>query len=531
MEVPFPLLQAWPSSPRSISSSSLAHLQAAEFLYETRLFPEPVYTFKHALTHEVAYGSLLQERRRVLHARIVEALEALAPERVAEQVDRLAHHALRGEVWDKAVTYCQQAGARALDRAAFREAVASFEQALQALAHLPEHSDTRGLAIDLRLALGGPLSALGEHGRHLALLGEAEALARALDDRARLGRVLAGMAQVRRVTGDHDGAIAVGRQALALAADALGDSALQMRASYRLGQAYYAIGDFGRAAELLRRSVEAADRESGTPRTDMRIQSQAWLARTLGALGAFAEGRRHGEEALRLATLAGRGNTPIIAHACLGHLYLAQGDLEHAIRVLEPGLALCRASGKRDWFASDRGEPGLCLCAPGAPRGGACAAGGGDQRKSPHGRAARSCLPGRLAQRGLSSGGTRRGGLAARAPGARPGPAAQGTRERGARAAPAWRCPCPRRSPRCRTGRSALPAGSGPGRGTRYAPAPGALPPWSRPPVRQDRPREQARAALSAAIDLYRAMEMTFWLPQAEAALAQVRAGDNTPAE
>ena len=80
----------------------------------------------------------------------------------------------------------------------------------------------------------------------------------------------------------------------------------------------------------------------------MRIRSQAWLARTLGALGAFAEGRRRGEEALRLATLEGRGATPSIAHGCLGDLYLAQGDLEHAMRVLEPGLALCRASGDRD---------------------------------------------------------------------------------------------------------------------------------------------------------------------------------------
>ena len=157
-DVPFALLRAIADVPEAVLHRGLAHLQAAEFLYETRLFPEPEYTFKHALTHEVAYGSLLLERRRVLHARLVEALEALAPERVAEQVERLAHHALRGEVWDKAVTYCQQAGARAYDRAAFREAVASFEQALQALAHLPEDGDTRGLAIELRLALGGSLS-------------------------------------------------------------------------------------------------------------------------------------------------------------------------------------------------------------------------------------------------------------------------------------------------------------------------------------------------------------------------------------
>src|SRR6516225_10036596 len=78
--------------------------------------------------------------------------------------------------------------------------------------------------------------------------------------------------------------------------------------------------------------------------------SQASLAWPLSALGAFAEGRRHGEEALRLATLDGRGQEPSAARALLGHLYLTQGDLEHAIQVLEPGLALCRASGNRNFF-------------------------------------------------------------------------------------------------------------------------------------------------------------------------------------
>src|SRR5262249_25678359 len=89
MEVPVPLLQAITEWPEAMLQQGLAHLQAAEFLYETHRFPEHVYTFKHALTHEVAYGSLLLERRRGLHARIVEALEALAPERVAAQVERL----------------------------------------------------------------------------------------------------------------------------------------------------------------------------------------------------------------------------------------------------------------------------------------------------------------------------------------------------------------------------------------------------------------------------------------------------------
>src|SRR5262249_44558868 len=161
--------------------------------------------------------------------------------RLAEQVERLAHHAVRGEVWDKAVTYGQQAGARAWGRAAFRESVVYSEQARQALAHLPEDGDTQVLAIEIRLALGNPLTQLGENGRHLALLGEAEALALALDDGARLGRVLARKSFVLRETGDYDGAMAAGRQALALAA-ALGDSALQMEASHRLGQGYCSLG-------------------------------------------------------------------------------------------------------------------------------------------------------------------------------------------------------------------------------------------------------------------------------------------------
>ena len=167
-EVPLPLLQAIAEVPEAVLQRGLAHLQAAEFLYETRLFPERVYTFKHALTHEVAYGSLLQERRRALHARIVAALEALAGDRVAEQVERLAHHALRGEVWDKALAYCRQAGEKALARSAHREAVGYFEQALSALTHLPEQRDTREQAIDLRLALRTALRPSGDLERILA---------------------------------------------------------------------------------------------------------------------------------------------------------------------------------------------------------------------------------------------------------------------------------------------------------------------------------------------------------------------------
>jgi predicted ATPase len=160
----------------------LAHLQAAEFLYETRLFPEREFTFKHALTHEVAYSGLLQERRRGLHARIVEELEALSVERLAEQVDRLAHHAVRGEVWDKALSYCRQAGARAVAGSAHHEAVRYFEQALAALAQLPERRDRLEQAIDLRCDLRNALLPLGEQVRMVDHLRAAEAPAELVQD-------------------------------------------------------------------------------------------------------------------------------------------------------------------------------------------------------------------------------------------------------------------------------------------------------------------------------------------------------------
>jgi DNA-binding winged helix-turn-helix (wHTH) protein/tetratricopeptide (TPR) repeat protein/class 3 adenylate cyclase len=521
MEIPFTLLQALAERSEAELRRSLAHLQAVEFLYETSFFPESVYTFKHALTHEVAYSSLLLERRRALHARIVEALEALAGDRVVEQVERLAYHAPQGEVWDKAVTYCGQTGARAYDRAAFREAVAYYEQALQALAHLPEDDDTRVMAIELRLVLGHPLTSLGEYGRGLVLYREAEALARALDDRARLGRVLAHMGTVLRITGDLAGAMAVGRQALKLAAE-LGDSALQVQSSFNLGQVYYVIGDFSQAAELLRWTVKAVDREAGTRRTEVRIASQTWLAWTLSALGAFAEGQRHGEEALRLATLEGRGSLPIVAHVCLGYLYLAQGDLEHAIRVFEQGLALCRASGDRSWLQGITAGLGTASALQGRLAQGRALLEEAVSESIRIGvlqglasRVARLSEVCRLAGRGEEAWQHARQALdLARQQKAR-GDEAFALRQLGAVQAHAALPDVAQAEAHYHQalaladelGMRPLVAHCQRGLGTLYA-ATGQ--------------REQARTALATAIEMYRAMDMTFWLPETEAALAQV---------
>jgi tetratricopeptide (TPR) repeat protein len=522
-EVPLPLLQRLVGLPDDVLHRGLAHLQGREFLYETHLFPEHAYTFKHALTREVAYGSLLHERRRALHHQIVEALEALYPDRLGEYAEHLAHHALQGVVWEKAVSYCHQAGEKAKNSGAVREAVTYCEQALDALGHLPEHSDAGVLAIEVHHRIGDVLSLVGEHARSLALLGEAAARARQLDDRARLGGVLSTMVTVRIIVGDVEGALAAGQEALELAA-MLKDPALHVHASYRLGQLYASIGGYRRAAEVLRGNVAALARS--TP-SDMRlwcIKSQAWLAEVLGMLGEFAEGRRHGEEAHRLAMGDGQWyNAPFAIHARLGCLYLSQGDLEAAIRVFEEGLALCRTSGNRAplwaivgglgeaYVHTGRLDEGLALLEE-AHRDDLRTGALGAQYVS-HLRqlSAVYLLAGRCdeawqhACQAFDLGREQK----------LRGEEAHALFQLGAVHAHASPPDVQQAEPHYREalmlagelGMRPLQAHCHRGLGTLYA--------------QTGRP-EQASAALTTAIALYRAMEMTFWLPQAEAALAAV---------
>ena len=118
------------------------------------------YTFKHALTHEVAYGGVLQERRRALHATILEALERLHGDRLGEHAEVLAHHAVQAGVAAKAVRYLREAGTKAVARSANREAVGFLERALALLTELPQTPQTLSDALDIRIALGPPLIAV-----------------------------------------------------------------------------------------------------------------------------------------------------------------------------------------------------------------------------------------------------------------------------------------------------------------------------------------------------------------------------------
>ena len=344
-EVPLPLLQGIAELSEEVLHRGLAQLQAAEFLYETRLFPDHAYTFKHALTHEVAYSSLLQEQRRLLHARIVEALEGLAGDRVAEQAERLAQHALRGEVWDKALAYGWQAGEKAMERSAYDEAVGYLEQALSALPHLSERRDIRGPAIDLRIALRHALFPSGDLGRILTYLREAESLAAALGDACRLGHVSLFLSSHFWHMGTHGPAIAAARRAR-VAATTGGEAVLHAMAHHYLGRVSHDLGAYQQAIAYLERAVASLDKarhhESfGFPFLPA-VLSYSWLVECHAELGTFAAGRTLGEAGLRIAETVAHPLSLMYADRGIGLLALRQGDLSTALPRLERAVSLCQ---------------------------------------------------------------------------------------------------------------------------------------------------------------------------------------------
>ena len=345
-DVPYRLLQAIADLPDALLRKGLSDLQAAEFLYETSLYPDLEYTFKHALTHEVAYGSMLQERRRTLHTRIVEAIERLYAERLDDQVERLAHHAFRAEVWDKALAYLRQAGERAAARSAHREAVAHLEQAIVAAEHLPDHVEALRTQVDLRILLRSSLYPLGEHERIRHHLRVGEELAARLGDRLRVGRMVAFQAHIAWSTGETLRAIERASEALGVG-EAEQDPALTALARFFLGQACHANGDYRRGVQILSSTVESLsgdlERERFGMSLPVSVVVRVWLALCHAGLGEFASGIGRASEALRISDALGQQPySDFHARWGLGLVHLLKADLDDATASLEHALRVAR---------------------------------------------------------------------------------------------------------------------------------------------------------------------------------------------
>jgi class 3 adenylate cyclase/tetratricopeptide (TPR) repeat protein len=348
-DVPFVLLQAIAELPEDALRRALDRLQAAEFVYETGLFPDLEYSFKHALTHEVAYGGLLQERRRELHARIVDAIETLHHDRQGEEIERLAHHAVRGELRERALRYLREAGVKAAARSALQDARSWFEQALGVLEALPESRSTLVETFEIRLELRSVLHILGEVRRGLECLREAETFAERLNDDRRRVRALAAITHAHSHLGELHEALLTGTRGLDIARRT-GDLTLRILMTTYLEQAHYFRGDYERVVELATDNLAALPAHSdyeffGAP-MPIAIFERYRLLQSFFELGRFAEAARYAAEALQLAE-----SMPMPREYTVGSVYVAasalhrlKGDWAKACAQVEHAIAIWRAA-------------------------------------------------------------------------------------------------------------------------------------------------------------------------------------------
>ncbi|HEV8615198.1 MAG TPA: sigma 54-interacting transcriptional regulator [Methylomirabilota bacterium] len=349
-----PIIEMVAEMPADMLREGLARLTRAEFLDEVAVGSETEYTFRHALTHEVAYGSLLPEWRRDLHVRLVDAIERLHPERLDDQIERVAHHALHGEIFPEAVDYLRRAGLKAITRAAHRESVAWFEQALTALSRIPENLVSAELGIDLRLDLRASLVSLGELERSLSYLREAESIAVGIGDEPRLGRVFGFLIGTLYLMGEHDRALDAGRRALALARR-LEDVGLRVSTNAYLGQVNHALGNYREAAAFFRDNVASLVGDLVLERLGLpqlpSVHSRTCLVWSLAEQGDFDEGVAIGEEAIGIAARTSQPLSQTVAFAGLGVLNVRRGDFAAAIPLLEQAVQLTRTLDLPLWFA------------------------------------------------------------------------------------------------------------------------------------------------------------------------------------
>ena len=261
-DVPFSLLHAVADEGDEALRRGLAELQATEFLYETRLFPDVEYTFKHALTHEVTYGTLLQDRRRVLHARIVAAIEQLHGDRLGEQMELLAHHAVRGEAWDKAVVYLREAGTKAFGRSASADAVSYFTKGLDIVATLPEGADRDRHELALLLYLGPAIQVLKGLGAPEAerVFSRARELSERVGETGLAFRALWGQWMVSAGRGRIAPARRIGGELLTLA-ERTNDRALLLEAHHAMWATSFWLGELPAAEHHIQQGISLYDRE------------------------------------------------------------------------------------------------------------------------------------------------------------------------------------------------------------------------------------------------------------------------------
>ncbi len=354
-DVPLALLRSISDLPEAKLAAELAELQKAEIIYELHLPSGAEYTFKHALTQTVAYEGMLRRVRRELHAKTLAAIEALYPDRIDEMLERLAEHAIKGEVWPQAYSYALRAGRRASNRWAWREAIGFLDQAIACLAHLPQTPQTIDFAIEARLDLRIALGAVGDIPRIGQCLSEARILAappsggvQGAAQQARLAKIDTAHCLAFTLLGQLPEATQAGEQALT-ATRGSDTPASFLNAVFALGQAHWYHGDVAAATRVLLQGLDHVRgplrlQRTGTTGT-ASVLHLVCLSKTYALAGEPILAAAYAAEARDIAEAVCRPYDLAYARVADGFRYYIIGDHAAAVAALEAGLEISRSNG------------------------------------------------------------------------------------------------------------------------------------------------------------------------------------------
>ena len=343
----FPVLQNVMSGTEDLRSH-LADLQAGEFIYEETPYPEPEYLFKHALTREVAYSSLLMKNRREIHHRIGRVIEDLYPNKLEEFYETLAYHYSRSDDLQKAVNYLKLSSLKAGSQNSLVEAIRFGKEAIDLLSHASQTDENKRKGIEMRLLLTGPLTATGWADEGLLLMEEGVELAEAVGDSTNLANFWGSMGVANAVRRNATRGIEYAEKAYKAARET-GDLSLIATSCFELCLAY-SVGDaHHRIVEIVPpvlKMLESAHMES---RVDLgkyynyNLYSvlQSYYGSSRAEMGDFEEGLRQCQQAIDLARGLGNVYSLGLVEFLGGMAFLAKGEVVKAIEQLERSAQFC----------------------------------------------------------------------------------------------------------------------------------------------------------------------------------------------
>jgi len=354
--------------------SNLLNLQGLEFIYEKTLFPELEYIFKHALTQEVAYNSLLLARRKETHEKIGNAIEELFPSRLEEFYEVLAHHFEKADVPEKALDYLYQAGNRAVQLSANTEAIEFFRRGLKLLEGLPQTQEKNKLELRLQLSLTGPLIAIKGHGtpEMNQAFDRARQLAEQTGETSEIYRLMYGKYATHIMQAENLEALEEGKRFLSIAQKG-SEEAMVMIGSRIVGMIFTMMGQFHAARANLENALALYNPQLHKPLAfsfgqNPKTTAQLVLSWGLWALGFSETALNYAKEAQLYAQKTNHPNTygqalfySFITHQCAGDIESAEEitkSLKDYSSEHKLAMWLICANFCEGWMFVQNGEPG-----------------------------------------------------------------------------------------------------------------------------------------------------------------------------